>query len=157
NDAYSADVGALYLFGRDYNSSAGISIMNVNQPDVSLGGDGDKAPLITKFGMSYRPVWGLMSVEARRANRLIGQPDSDLSLGVERNLHLTGAGALTFRGGYAEGSRGFKSITAGMSYHFVRMVLDYAFSFPVGNLADTQGSHRIGMSYRMGGGDDINY
>src|SRR5207249_1969826 len=35
NTNYSVDVGGLYQFGPHYNYSAGLAIMNVNQPDVS--------------------------------------------------------------------------------------------------------------------------
>lgn len=148
-DAYSVDLGSLYRFGPDEKFSGGLVFKNVNRPDVSLAGDGDKAPFITKLGFGYHPRWGLLTGEIRRARRLASRTDLDVALGAERNFTLADIGTLSFRGGYAEGSRGFKAITAGVSYKFTRAQIDYAFNFPVGNLSDTQGSHRIGLSMRM--------
>ena len=150
NDAYALDLGGLYRFGRQNRYGAGISLMNINRPDVSLAGDNDKAPFIAKLGLAYRPNWGLMSVEVRRAKRLSSQSDTDVALGAERRFTLQGIGAFTLRGGYAEGSRDFKAVTAGASYHVGNAEIDYGFNFPVGTLADLQGSHRVGLTFRMG-------
>lgn len=152
-DAYTADAGVLYEFGENYKYGAGLSVKNITQPDVSLGGDGDKAPMITKFGLAMRPKWGIISTEVRRAQRLQnGSPDTDLALGAERRFALQDNNAFSLRGGYATGSRGYRSVTAGASYQLGRAILDYAFMFPVGNLNNTDGSHRVGFSFKMGTG-----
>ncbi|MCB4757451.1 MAG: conjugal transfer protein TraF [Elusimicrobia bacterium] len=153
HDSYGFDAGFLYRFGNQYRYSAGLTIMNVNRPDVSFGHDGDRAPLITKFGLAYRPVWGVMSVEVRRTRRLAQDPDTDLALGTERTFRFPGHGALTFRGGYAEGSREFKAATAGASYQFGNVEFDYSFNIPIGNLSDFQGSHKVGFTFRLGVSD----
>lgn len=148
--AYAADAGLLYQFGRKYQYSAGMAITNINRPDVSLNNAGDKVPQSMKFGLAYRPRWGSISTEVKRTKRLASASDTDISFGGERNIPLTSLGALILRGGYAEGSRGFKALTAGLGYMYSRFRLDYAFSFPISNLADTQGSHRIAFSFRLG-------
>ena len=58
-DTYAADFGGLVQFGPQYQFTAGASVINANQPDVSLGGDGDKAPMTVKGGLAYRPSWGM--------------------------------------------------------------------------------------------------
>lgn len=151
-DTYAVDLGGLAQFGPQYQYTAGFAIINMNQPDVSLGGDGDKAPLGVTLAAAYRPKWGTISVETRHAKRLVGQMDNDLALGIERNIPFESHGALVLRGGYATGSRGYRALTTGLSYLFSRFRLDYAFSFPVGNFADTSGTHRIGFSYKVGAG-----
>jgi hypothetical protein len=124
--------------------------MNLNQPDVSLGGDGDKAPLSLKAGVGYRPKWGTATAEVRRVKRLISQTDTDVLLGVERNIALANMGGLLLRGGYASGSRNYKSVTMGLSYLYSRFRLDYAFAFPITAIPGVGGSHRFGFSFRLG-------
>ena len=150
---YAMDLGGLAQFGAQYQYTAGLALINLNQPDVSLGGDGDKAPLAVKMGLAYRPRWGTVTAESRQVERLIGQRDNDLAFGIERNIPFATLGALVARGGYASGSRGYRALTMGLSYIYSRFRLDYAFNFPVGNFADTSGSHRMGFSFKMGSGD----
>lgn len=150
-DAYSLDMGGLVQFGPRYQYTAGVSIINANRPDVSLAGDGDRVPYSTRAALAYRPRWGTLTVEGRRTVRLLGIADTDLFVGLERNIALANIGAFIFRGGYGSGSRGFRSMTMGLSYLFSRFRLDYAFDFPVQALAETQGSHRFGFAIKMGG------
>ncbi len=147
--AVSADLGVLYQFGRRLDSSVGVMVMNANRPDISIR-SGDRAPEIIKIGAAHRPKWGAVTAEIRRAHRLAANPDTDLALGAERNFRLSNNGAVTLRGGYAEGSRGYKAVTAGAAYHFGRFSFDYALSFPIGNLSVTDGTQRLGFSMRFG-------
>ncbi len=149
-DTYAFDLGALAQFGPKYEYTAGVALINANQPDVSIAGDGDKAPLGVKMGAAYRPRWGTLSIENRRVKRLVGQTDSDVALGAERNFPFASLGALVLRGGYATGSRGYRALTTGLSYMYSRFRLDYSFSFPVSNLADTSGTHRVGFAFKLG-------
>lgn len=149
--AYAADAGLLYQFGQGYKYTTGLVFTNINRPDVSLKGDDDKVPFIGKLGIAYRPRWGSLSAEVRRAKRLASQSDSEFAFGGERNIVTSSIGALILRAGYGEGTRGFKAVTAGLGYVYSKFRLDYAFNFPIGNLADTNGSQRISFSFRMGG------
>lgn len=150
-DDVAFDIGSLVRFGPQNRWSAGLTVMNVNRPDVSLAGDGDKPPLISKLGLSYRPDWGVLTAEARRAKRLQGKSDTEFAFGAERRLRLGDWGAVEFRGGYAEGSREFKETNVGFSYLFDQFQIDYSFAIPVGNLTDFNGSHRMAFSVRFGG------
>lgn len=154
NDAYALDIGSLYRFGRNQHYSAGFMVRNINRPDVSLGGTGEKAPLSIKFGLAYRPRWGALTAEIRRISQLSSQADTEAAVGAERRIGMGELGAVTLRGGYAEGSRDFKAVNAGMSYDFHRAQLDYAFNFPVGNQDDSEGTHRIGFSFKVGAVND---
>jgi hypothetical protein len=149
NEKYALDLGTLYRFGEASQYSAGASITNVDQTDVSLGGDGEKAPMVTRFGLAYHPQWGVLSAELRRAKRLANASDTDMAVGVERILSLQGFGALALRGGYGQGSRGFKTITTGLSFQISKVRLDYSFNFPIGNLSDTSGNHRVALSFQF--------
>jgi hypothetical protein len=148
--AYAMDAGLMVRFGPGNRHSAGLSLMNINQPDISLGGDGDKPPLITKLGLATKPKWGLLSVEVRQAHRLNTGSDTDFAVGAERRFNLSEEGqAFTLRGGYAQGSREYKAFTTGLSYDFGRVGLDYSFSFPLGALSQTSGTHRFGLTFKF--------
>ena len=150
SSAFGLDVGTLYRFGRGLKYSTALVIRNINRPDVSLSGSGDKAPLGIKLGAAYKPRWGALTTEVRRIKRLSSQADTEAAIGAERRFDLGESGAFTLRAGYAEGSRSFKAANMGASYEFQRAELDYAFNFPLGNLEDTQGTHRVGFSYKVG-------
>lgn len=153
-DSYAIDLGGLVQFGRQYQYTLGATAINVNRPDVSLGGDGDKVPMLTKVALGYRPKWGTLTAESRRTKRLEGITDSDVLIGVERNVPFANLGAMVLRGGYATGSRGYRAMTLGLSYLYARFRLDYAFDFPVEQLAKTQGTHRLGLAFKLGAGRD---
>ena len=147
--AYSVDVGVMYQFGRQLDSSIGLTVLNANKPNLGVSSN-DHAPEIIKIGAAHRPKWGVITAEVRHAYRLTGAPDTDVAFGAERNFRLSNYSAVVLRGGYAEGSRGYQAVTAGAAYHFGRYSFDYAFSFPIGNLSQTDGSQRIGFSMRFG-------
>lgn len=148
--ALSLDAGALYQFGRNLENSFGVVILNGNRPNISKTSN-DHAPEIVKFGAAHRPRWGVVTAEVRHAYRLTGNPDTDLALGIERNFRLSNYSAAVVRGGYAEGSRGYQVATLGAAYFFGRFSFDYAVSFPLGNLAQTDGGQHMGFSMRFGG------
>jgi len=149
-DNYAVDAGALAHFGSRSQYSAGLTLMNINRPDVSLANDGDYAPFITKLGLAYRPRWGLITTEVRQAKRLQTSTDTDLAWGIERTFHTSTVGEFAIRGGYATGSRQYKQTTVGMSYQFQRTRLDYSFIIPTGNLSDSGGGHNLELSIRLG-------
>lgn len=148
--AFATDLGLLYQFGPGYKYTAGLTGTNLNRPDLSLRNAGDRAPSVVKMGLAYRPKWGTLSAEMRRAKRLTSHSDSEFAMGAERNIVTSSIGALVVRAGYGEGSRGFKALTAGLGYIYSKFRLDYAFNFPIEALSDTSGSHRIGFSMKMG-------
>lgn len=148
--ALSLDGGVMYQFGRNLENSAGLVILNGNRPNLSKTSN-DHAPEIVKFGVAHRPRWGVITAEVRHAYRLTGNPDTDLALGAERNFRLSNYSAAVIRGGYAEGSRGYQVATLGAAYFFGRFSFDYAVSFPMGNLGQTDGAQHMGFSMRFGG------
>lgn len=147
---YGLDAGVLYQFGPKLNSSLGLSLMNFNRPDIGLK-DTDKVSDTMKIGAAHRPKWGVLTGEIRRVRRLAGAADTEIALGAERHFRAGYRSAFTLRGGYAQGTRGYKAMTAGASYHVGRFDFDYAFSFPIGNLTDLDGSQRMGVSMKFGG------
>lgn len=146
---FGFDVGAMYQWGPRLQTTIAGAILNANRPDIGIRGT-DRIPSVLKLGISHRPLWGLLSAEVRRAERLAGKTDNDLAIGVERYFRAGYRSAFTLRGGYATGSRGYRAMTVGAGYHLGRFDIDYAFSFPVGNLAKLDGQQNVGLSVRFG-------
>lgn len=144
--ALSADVGAIYAIGKN---SLALSLADVNRPDLSLDGSGDRLPLVQTFGFAKRFDKGLLSLEARRAKRLPGSVDSEFAVGGEYDLRLAQT-RLTPRAGYARGSRGFENACAGLSFGVAGVRLDYAFELPLGELADADGNHSFAILFTFG-------
>jgi hypothetical protein len=149
-DSYGVDAGVMHRFGKDKKYTAGAAIMNLNKMDVSVGGHEEPLPMTAKAGVAARPHWGLLSAEVRRTKRLDSVMDTDVAFGAERMVKLENIGAMGFRGGYGQGSRGFKTLTAGFSFRIATVQLDYSFDFPLGNLADTNGHHRAALTFHFG-------
>ncbi|MBV9080247.1 MAG: hypothetical protein JO102_03915 [Elusimicrobia bacterium] len=142
-DAVLIDAGALYRFGAGSRFSAGLAAMNI-------GRDVDPAPPSISAGVAFRPRWGALSAEWRQTKRLAGSGDADALFGAERDFSLSNDQRLTVRAGYGQGSRGFRTITAGLSFAVSRLRLDYAFDIPLGALADAGGGHRAALSFGFG-------
>jgi len=147
---YAADVGLLYQFGEKNRDSLGFLIANLNQPDISLENDGDRAPRMNRIGLARKYSWGLLSVECRKVNRIANQSDSDVAFGGERKIPLRHVGSFCFRAGYAQGSRGLQNVYAGMSFGLPMLSLDYAFQFPIGNLTNAGENSFVTLSFNFG-------
>lgn len=149
NDKVGFDAGALWRYGDDDQWSLGALVRNLNQADMSMGGDGDTGPLGIRVGLAYRPRWGAVTAEVGRTKRLASGPDQDSAIGAERNVMLKNVGALGVRGGLAQGSRHYRVVTAGVSFQMATVRIDYAFGFPIGKLSTGSGEQRIALSLRF--------
>ncbi len=146
-DSFGVDAGVSRRFGKNGEHTAALALMNLAGVDTSLGG-AEKTPLNFKAGVALRPSWGAFTAEARRAKRT-DSSDTDVALGAERWMALTWIGQLGVRVGYAQGSRDYKNITAGMSLEWASARLDYSFNVPVGALAEADGNHRAALTFRF--------
>jgi len=153
---YSADAGLLYQFGEKNRNNLGLSISNLNRPDISLGKDGDRVPLMNRAGLARKYDWGLLSMEIRKVNRLSNESDSEIALGGERRIALPHIGSLGLRGGYSEGTRGFRNVSAGISFGGPIFTLDYAFQFPLGDFSGNGENNVVALSFNFGTGKSGN-
>jgi hypothetical protein len=81
---------------------------------------------------------------------MANEQDTDTAFGIERTLSWSSIGSMGLRAGYAQGSRGYQMLASGASFSFRWIHLDYAFTFPIGNLSQTQGDHQVSLSFRWG-------
>lgn len=135
----SFDVGLLYHINNMF--SLGLSIWDINQPDVGLMNT-NRLKRQYRFGGSYRMrrFLALMDVVKK-------EDDLTIHTGVEQWLFRR---CLGFRGGYTQGSRNLKNYSVGMSVSLFDIQLDYAFLFPVAGIKDVSGSHRVTFLLRFG-------
>lgn len=146
------DVGALTRLGTHDRFSVGLAVLNINSPDISLGGVGEKIPRTFKAGLAFHPEWGVISTELQRAKRLSNEMDRDVSFGIERIFPLAGMGFIGLQGGYKSGSRGFKACTAGTSFRFSTFGIDYSFEFPLNGLKEAGSTQRVALMFSLGQG-----
>ncbi|MFA5140220.1 MAG: type IX secretion system membrane protein PorP/SprF [Elusimicrobiota bacterium] len=132
------DLAALYRSSGPF--SAGLSIAELNQPDLGLKSE-DKVPRTVRFGAAYRPPGYTFD-----GDLVLRDGDWDVLLGMERIF----ARSLVGRMGFGLGSRSDRDVSAGAGLRAAHFQLDYAFVFPLSGVAATAGTHRFTMTVRFG-------
>lgn len=151
--AMSADLGLLHKFARSY--AFGAAITDVNQPDVSLSKSGQaKVPMGVKAGMTYGSLISNAVLEVANRRAPTGGRDTYFTAAAERWFAKLFVGEFGLRGGLTLGSRDYKNASLGLSYRTRRLEADYAMGIPIGGVATTFGSHRVGLSFRFGRATD---
>jgi len=140
-ETYALDTGFLYQFGRGSHFSIGGSLININRPDRSLAGDGDRAPFQARVGTAFRTSKTIFSGEFRRVEQYSGLTDHGWALGAEHSVTVTKNGALSFRAGYEQGSRDYQAVSVGLSVRIYQIQLDYALNLPIGMGESIQNQH----------------
>ena len=147
NNGYSKsglalDLGGLYRINSQY--TVGLVIKNINQPDMGLA-DKDTVPMVIRGGLAYWKNNGVIDLD-------IGYSDSDydIAMGVEHWLN----NKFTLRMGLLAGNDSRRNFNLGLGSRFNSFQFDYAFSLPLGGIAQTSGSHRLSFSMRFGASYD---
>lgn len=147
--APDADIGALYRFKDNY--AVGLALDHVLQPDMAFSrGDTDKVPMSAKLGLSYRSILSNLGLQYETRRAPTGTRDQTLSMAAERWFPRLLVGDFGLRGALNLGSRDLKTLSLGFSYRTRRLSVDYGFALPIGSIASTAGSHRLGFSVRFG-------
>lgn len=136
--ALSVDLGGIYRIDEKYNF--GLSLRNVNSPDLSLGTGGD-VPAQIRLGLSYSGTKNLVDFDFSRYGG-----DYDFSLGADHRLNSR----FSMRLGLLAGNDSRRDLNLGFGGRFNNFLVDYAFTLPVGGISSTAGSHRISFSMRFG-------
>ncbi|MBI5881989.1 MAG: type IX secretion system membrane protein PorP/SprF [Elusimicrobia bacterium] len=143
-----ADAGLLYRFGKHY--SWGLAAGHLNQPNVAFSrSDSDRLPLSVKTGFNYRSLISNLAFQYDTQRATMGR-DHVFSIGAERWFPKLFVGDFGVRGGLSLGTRDYKNLAMGVSYRTRRMVVDYAFSLPIGTSLDASRSHKAALSFRFG-------
>ncbi len=148
--AIAVDFGALIKPQKDSPISIGLSLKNINQPDVGLDSSDyklkDKVPLEVKAGVAYRGngyrMFNFLNIEGFTPALDFTYRDEDLNyhLGMETRF----SPVFTFRMGY-----NLQEITMGMGLNHLMgevfgLQFDYAFILPL-EVEETSGTHRVSL------------
>ncbi len=141
--AVGADLGFFYRYKTNY--AFGLSFKNINKPDLGLAA-ADRLPVEVRAGASYLMKASLLDIDAAFAG-----PDYTISSGLEYSFQKRYA----LRMGLAAGSNSRRNVNVGFGGRFGLASFDYAFSLPIGGIANTNGSHRLAFSFRFGAEADL--
>jgi nucleoid-associated protein YgaU len=136
--AMSVDAGLLYNIAPRFY--AGLSVLDINQPDLGLKYE-DRLPATVRTGIAWREKglsWALDAVY--REKQWI------YSTGFEKFIK----DVFGVRMGLGYGGRNYFNIAAGFSMNVSRVELDYAFQYPINGIKDTSGTHRMSLLFRFG-------
>ncbi|OGS17523.1 MAG: hypothetical protein A3J83_06925, partial [Elusimicrobia bacterium RIFOXYA2_FULL_40_6] len=133
------DAGALYIFLPQF--FYGISIKNINQPEIGLSEKETLKPLIN-MGVGYGEKNTSIDVDMS-----LSEEGNNLGIGFERWF---GNHQYALRSGLEFGSREYKKLSLGSSYNMKKVQIDYSFSLLLAGLKDTAGTHRISFVYKFG-------
>ncbi len=144
-----ADIGFLLRTHRRW--SVGFAVKHILSPDVAFSGnDKERLPLDFRLGAGYKSLWMNLTSELRLKSFMGGKNDTHLLIGAERYFPTLTQGQFGVRGSLGIGSRQFRQATAGFSYRFKRVQIDYGFVMPLSLISDTAGTHRMGLTFYFG-------
>jgi LysM repeat protein len=135
---FALDLGGLYRLNSQY--TLGLVIKNINQPDMGLA-DKDTVPMVVRGGLAYWKNNGVLDLDMSYSDS-----DYDIAMGVEHWL----SNKFTLRFGLLAGNDSRRNFNLGIGSRFNSFQFDYAFSLPIGGIAQTNGSHKLSFSMRFG-------
>jgi len=131
--------------------SLGLAVQHMFEPNVAFSPrDQDKLGRNLKFGLAYRLPFSTLSLDADFVKAPDGSTDKQAALAAEKWLPTLVHGAFGVRGSLAAGTRSYRQLGAGLSYRMRQVQFDYGFTIPLGGLAGTSGTHRLGLTFRFG-------
>ncbi|OGS52027.1 MAG: hypothetical protein A3J79_12230 [Elusimicrobia bacterium RIFOXYB2_FULL_62_6] len=143
------DLGVLYEPADGY--SFGLSLQNVNQPEVSLSGTG-KVPALVRLGAARRTQSLLLAYEFRTREFIRGARDYEAVFAAEKWWRPGRNASFALRSSFAAGSRDSRQFTLGLGYRVNGLQADYSFLMPLTGLTleNTYGTHRVSLTARFG-------
>lgn len=145
---YDTDLGLLWRLRPRW--TLGVSIQHMLEPNIAFGGDSDKLGRNMKFGGAYKTPFSTLTGDLDLLSAPDRSLDKVLSVGIEKWLPTLLHGSFGVRGALSLGTRDHREVAMGLSYKIHRMQVDYGFALPVGGLTSTNGSHRVGLTWRFG-------
>lgn len=145
----AVDLGAYYRWGED--RALGLSVLNINSPQVTAGPVDDAAPSVLKLGFvqSLRRFAVSLELSKREPSRGLGAGESG-AIGVEHAWGTAKYGSFTARSGLILGGEA-RSWSLGGGWSALGTRLDYAVRIPIAG--DKRWSHAVSLSYRFGAWD----
>lgn len=146
---YDTDLGLMWRPRPRW--TLGVSIQHALEPNVAFASaDSDKLGRSLKFGGAYKTPFSTLTGDLDLLSAPDHSLDKVLAVGVEKWLPTLLHGSFGVRGALSLGTRDHREVSMGLSYKIHRMQVDYGFALPVGGLTSTNGSHRVGLTWRFG-------
>jgi tetratricopeptide (TPR) repeat protein len=143
------DWGVLYRVKPRW--TAGLMVQHFLQPNIAFSpNDTDTLGRNIKLGGSYKTPFMTLATDIGFIKAPNGSTDKQVAFAAEKWLPTLIHGAFAVRGSLAAGSRSYRQLGMGLSYRIHRLQFDYGFAIPLGGLAGTTGSHRLGLTFRFG-------
>lgn len=147
--AFDADLGLLYRFMAHYQ--IGLQVAHLTRPNMAFSpGDSDPLPMAVKLGFNYKSLISNLVAQVETKKAPNGATDNIVTVAAERWFPRAFTGDFAVRGAMGMGAREYKQLSLGLSYRSSRVQVDYGFVLPLGTIADTSGSHRMGITFRFG-------
>lgn len=146
---FDEDVGFLWRVQPRW--TLGFDVQHLLEPNVAFSSnDTDTLQRNYKFGGAYKTPFSTLATDFDLVSQADGTIGKQLALGAEKWLPTLIYGTFGIRGSLAIGDNSYRQIGAGISYKVHRMQFDYGFTIPLGGIAGTSGTHRIGLTFRFG-------
>lgn len=140
-NAFGVGLGVIYNPVSDLYM--GLSLDNLNQPDISLEGSRASKPLVTNFGLCYR-IFNIVPEFDVKTFRTSQRSETYYIFGL-RQLWLNDAANLSIQ--YQRDCFSF-----GAAYAFNKLRVDYRYSYPLNELHEiSTGTHQFTLSYHFDG------
>lgn len=139
------DAGAFYLYRQRY--ALGLSLLNFNQPDLSLNQTADRAPRILRLGLATKTRGLLLTTDLVHRASSRKQGGFSLAMASERWWSTRRHGSYALRSGLSLGNRS-KLWTLGASLRLFGTRLDYALSTPLSGSIIL--GHTLSLTHRFG-------
>lgn len=146
---FDADLGLLYRVQPRW--TLGATVLHLLQPNIAFSSsDTDTLGRNYRLGGAYRTPFSTLSADLDFLKAPDGSTDKIAAVAAEKWLPTLVHGTFGVRGGLAVGSRSYRQLSMGVSYKIHRMEFDYGFAMPLGGIAGTFGTHRLGITLRFG-------
>jgi tetratricopeptide (TPR) repeat protein len=146
---FDEDVGFLWRVKPRW--TLGFDVQHLLEPNVAFAtNDTDTLQRNYKFGGAYKTPFSTLSADFDLVSAADGTMGKQLAFGTEKWLPTLTYGTFGIRGSLAVGDNSYRQLGAGISYKVHRMQFDYGFTIPLGGIAGTTGTHRIGLTFRFG-------
>jgi len=141
---FGIDQGILWNFST--NCFAGLSIININQPDIGFS-QTEQIPLVINLGFAYRHNYLFNNSFNFTGDMSYYTGIIKFKFGLEKwNQKHTFA----IRGGFENiFQKQFSSFSSGIGLYINNVGLDYSFNIPLTNIKDISGNHKISFVYRF--------
>ncbi|MFA5857925.1 MAG: LysM peptidoglycan-binding domain-containing protein [Elusimicrobiota bacterium] len=124
----------------DSNFSFGLSLLDVNQPNIGII-ETVGVPLTIRGGVSYRNM-----IITACADVVVRQGNYQLNAGFENWI----GNNFAVRTGLGIGNRDYREVSAGIGYITSLMSFDYAFTYPLAGIQGVMGTHLLSVTLSFG-------